>query len=688
MQEQKYIEVEVGNDIYEFPESMSQQEMAYHIKSHLRQRGIEIPSDKSNNQNSQQKLQDLTDATIAGIKEDWSDAAKEKRRNKSRVSASDRLANFSRGAAQGFTFGLADEIMAGTAALPAKMLRPELFEGQSISDIYKDARDIQRQKDKKAMEKTPAAYIAGNVAGGIFSPFNKALGITKIAHAPTKMGKVAQAAKFSGKAGALSGYGHSEADSLTGDAVNTVMGAGAGAVLGGGLQGAGSLARDGVNKSLRGIFGVNKDKVAQFDAAGLRGINIADVSDHRSMKTLQNNIAEAPLIGGGINKAKDQVTNSLREKVTEIAPFKNANMQDAGEAIKKGAKDYVKRFKRASEDLYSRLARHVPLETKVGGQNTSAFKQELENSYASALNADKIVYKKYLKVFNDAAREGELNLGFLKEMRSQVGENLSDTNLIGTSDHNLLKGLYSAISNDIGDAMKQKSHQAFQEWRNADSFYREGAEKIQNKLTSIIKRLDDEKVLQNVLNQSKLGGTKIQKIFKSLKEGDRQVARSAVINQLGKHLPHGEDAFSVAKFVTNFSKISPEAREAIFTSQQNAALKRLVKVAEMVKKSGQEGGNPSGTGKQITALATGAGLATGNIGGILLGLGGGAIGSKLMTSSRFIHWLADASKSKNTAGAFRDRISELRNIAVREPEIREEVEEIMKHYYDAFNGNL
>lgn len=78
-----------------------------------------------------------------------------------------------RGAAQGATFGFADEIQGAVGGAAAKLLRPDLFEGQGIGDVYKQARDIQRGRNQEAKEANPKTFIGAEIGGGIANPLTR-----------------------------------------------------------------------------------------------------------------------------------------------------------------------------------------------------------------------------------------------------------------------------------------------------------------------------------------------------------------------------------------------------------------------------------------------------------------------------------------------------------------------------------
>lgn len=170
----------------------------------------------------------------------------------------DTLSDSGRGAAQGVSLGLADEIGAALLAGPKKLysevaenipgtpeytdaqLREQGFTGdieqQDLLDEYRSLRDAAREADKAAQKSSPIAYGAGQIGGAILPTL--ALGGAGAAGATGQvaskglplLGKIA----LQGAAeGAIAGAGESEADLTQGEVGQFAEDVGTGAALGG-----------------------------------------------------------------------------------------------------------------------------------------------------------------------------------------------------------------------------------------------------------------------------------------------------------------------------------------------------------------------------------------------------------------------------------------------------------------------
>lgn len=135
-----------------------------------------------------------------------------------------------KGALQGSTMGLADEAIGGIGALYARAMAPELFQGDSFSNTYSQARDLDRVENKQLEQNNPWTYGGANLVGSVAMPVGMAGQGLK------------GAVKAGGIAGGLTGYGMSEKTNPYALALDTATGAGLGAGAGAALYGAGKVA--------------------------------------------------------------------------------------------------------------------------------------------------------------------------------------------------------------------------------------------------------------------------------------------------------------------------------------------------------------------------------------------------------------------------------------------------------------
>lgn len=158
-----------------------------------------------------------------------------------------------RGAAQGVTFGLADEGAGVLGAAKDIALGPA--ELKDYLERYKAHRDESRGKYEKAQKDNPKSYIAGDVAGSMGSAFVPGLGFANAAKGASVAARLGRGAL----AGGLAGAGTSKVDLTKGtdltpsDVKQGLVDVGVGAGFGAAGQGVGEVVGKGASKVAKGL---------------------------------------------------------------------------------------------------------------------------------------------------------------------------------------------------------------------------------------------------------------------------------------------------------------------------------------------------------------------------------------------------------------------------------------------------
>lgn len=232
-----------------------------------------------------------------GWKDTIQEAPKGKAKSSWRDSVQDEigvLESTARGAAQGLSFGLADEI---TGALEA-----------ALSDKdYEKARDESRAAYKAAEAANPTAYTLGDVGGSVATAFIPGVGALNAA-------KGARLAEVAGKAavqGGLTGFGKSEAE----DAGGLIKDTAAGAAIGGAL----GTAAHGIGKGIQKVSDT-WDNIGGYD--GLKQAGRAFKEGAKEGKEIagldMGNVPVISQISQGISGGKRAI-----KEIAELASTKN-----------------------------------------------------------------------------------------------------------------------------------------------------------------------------------------------------------------------------------------------------------------------------------------------------------------------------------------------------------------------------
>jgi hypothetical protein len=162
-----------------------------------------------------------------------------------------------RGTIQGVTMGYGDEGMGAIGALFARSMRPDLFKDQSLSDTYKQGRDIARNDEANARVDSPYWYGGGQLAGSVITG-------SKIPMPTSTAGKYLTGSAIGG----VAGYGSSEANSASGQVLDTGLGivAGIGGTYLGDKIGQG-IAAVGNSNLVKGVKQSSNDLLSKFYAS-------------------------------------------------------------------------------------------------------------------------------------------------------------------------------------------------------------------------------------------------------------------------------------------------------------------------------------------------------------------------------------------------------------------------------------
>ncbi len=206
------------------------------------------------------------------------------------------LESGSRGALQGATFSLADEIAGASEAIGTASLGNDKF--ADLLENYRKYRDESRGAFKAAEEANPIAYGTGEIGAGIATGL-----LTGGAGAVANLGRVGvqqgakELAKVGLKQGAASAFGASEADLTKGEvgqlakdtAIGGAVGATAGAVLPSTIKG--------VGKAIGSMGEFAADKAPEFIKKGMSSYGLAkkgiDVVGTQAQETLDTESSKA-----------------------------------------------------------------------------------------------------------------------------------------------------------------------------------------------------------------------------------------------------------------------------------------------------------------------------------------------------------------------------------------------------------
>jgi hypothetical protein len=383
---------------------------------------------------------------------------------------------------------------------------------------------------------------------------------------------------------------------------------------------------------------------------------VGQATGRPSIQGAENLLGQVPG-GGPITRRAESIRRNIQGRLKSMArsTSKQEGLDAAGLALKKGITGqggFVDRFNAKSSDLWGKVDDFVPASSLVSMNNTAKAVDDLiiKGEFGSILNNPKIVQiKKVLDQGESIAFEE------LKALRSFIGRELSGTNLSPDIPRAQLKQIYGALSDDTKAAVETVGPKALKAWTRANNHTRAGHKRLDNYVKRIAGKGDLQKVYEAVIRGTEDVAT-INAFKRSLQPEEWNIVASNALRQMGKATAGQQnaegDVFSVSKFLTDWNRLGPKARKAVFsgTPQLNAYsrdMDKIAKVSEAVKESLKVSANPSGTAQAVANYATASAVTGAAISGKaklvanilgIVGINNGA--ARLMTSPKFVNWLA------------------------------------------------
>jgi len=427
----------------------------------------------------------------------------------------------------------------------------------------------------------------------------------------------------------------------------------------------------GSDKNLPGI----RKTIEDFSSVG-DVPTVAQATGRRSLQSAEN-LASKVIGGGRITNRAEQLTANIQARVKQIADKTSTTIgaEEAGVVIKRGITGkggFVDRFKSKSSDLWNRSDGFVDDATETSITNT---KQALDRLVRGG-DVGKILDNKQLVRVREAL-EGAETVGYrvLRDLRTSIGQKISNNELVSDIPRAELKQLYGAITQDVKAITGLQGKQATTAFNRANKFTSSGHKRLGDFVERISKKVEVDKIFDSITKGGE--GTRLINSFKrSLKQEEWEVVASNVVRRLGRASPGQQnasgDAFSTNKFLTDWNKLG-KAKKALFSGSERlnslkSDLDKIANVAEVSKESARAAANASGSGQSIAnfglAAATTGGAAVASVpllSSIAATVTMNNMGARLMTNKGFVKWLA---KNGETVGkATGSQVAALINIA-------------------------
>ena len=416
--------------------------------------------------------------------------------------------------------------------------------------------------------------------------------------------------------------------------------------------------------------------------------SLGQVTQKRSIQTMELILGNFPGSSGRIAthalKAQDDLgAAALKTAKDFIGKNLPADEVAVGRIINTGIKDgihasngFVGRFQAKAGELFGVVDKYIKPKSQLDLKSTIAALEKMVLPVKGTESTTKVFRSTFLTdilkgLEKDLAKNGgTLPYSAIKSIKGKIGNKISSLGLMDDVAKADLKTVYGAISEDIKFYLKG-SKKGLLALSRANKYYATGLKRIENFLTPISKVKNPDTIASLLINTGREGATRLNAIKKSLTPAQYNVFLSNVVERMGRLQPgqalsgdtiEAAGKFSSETFLTNYNRLSPAAKEALFSGKGwTKGLRKdfddILQITNAIRQSGRTFKNPSGTADRVVGqgiiLGGGASAFTGNpvfLVGVLAAIGGANVTSRLFTNPSFIKWLAEGTKISATKG--------------------------------------
>lgn len=450
-------------------------------------------------------------------------------------------------------------------------------------------------------------------------------------------------------------------------------------------------------EAIGGAKATSRAIMKQFERVGITptiGV-VQKGSGARMEAALSQNIMSSELMQNQVDNVISESHTALNKIVSQYGAPKTT--QGAGGVIVKAAEKATAKYEDKISKLYETAFDLIGADTQVNAKSTASLLKEMTSELSAAPESRSKAYAPAINMLKSIMADAKEGIDFktLRAIRTDIGKDLADPLSSGaTSSQNAaMKRVYAALTDDMTNVAKDAGQDAAKAMSRADNFKRAFEKTSRDTLNKILKYDAEEKAYKFAISASKDGGTSLSKLRKLFTKEEWDDVSATVLSQLGESPANG--GFSIDRFVTNYNKLAPEAKDAVFRGgkykQASQALDEYVDLMEKLKDAKRFSNTSNtagaiqtnmilwqlgsltaaGAGGALTGEQIGVGPVMGGVGAILAP----RIAAKLITNPEFVRWLAEPV----TQGAIDTTtyFTKLIAIGAANPEIKEDIDQLI-----------
>ena len=366
------------------------------------------------------------------------------------------------------------------------------------------------------------------------------------------------------------------------------------------------------------------------------------------------NISSKVFGGGKLAKRGQEINEELGKQVDTVVSrlAAGAEPETAGRGIRLGIQNFVRGFRHRSGQIYDKLDEFIPQDSPVPLSNTQKTLAEMTAPIEGAEEITSILSNpKIVQIAGAVKDKGVVPYTALKQLRSFVGRKLGSTDLVSDIPRAELKRLYGALTQDMQAAAQAAGPRAVQTLERANRYTRAGHQRIDDFLQSIANKTTPEEMYTAAVRGTKEGATRVRTVMRSLNNQQRKTVAATMIKRMGRATPGQQsdigEAFSFNTFLTNWNKLHPGAKRAMFDSIKGLRrdMDAIASTSNTLREAAKVSQNLSGTAGAFTNTMLQVSPVAALFKPFLLPVAAGAVGvnasiAHLMTNPKFVGWLA------------------------------------------------
>lgn len=420
---------------------------------------------------------------------------------------------------------------------------------------------------------------------------------------------------------------------------------------------------DGVKRVVRGGEDGRKameQRVQDLKNAGIDNPTLGLASGNQGIGALENLLQNAPGAVSRMRKNRDAALEGLANKTEQAADLASTNRGSTatGQGIQAGLNQSFKdKVKTKQGELYDTLETKIGSQTPTNVDKTQGtlarlnediqgspslsrfFKnstiQALEKAMSEDVGQSKAYTPSQLRAaletnpqragdLSQALGEGALPFEAVKKTRTLVGNEIADHSLLSNVPKSKWKPLYASLSDDMQAAATKAGPEASGAFNRANDYTRASIGRME-RVAPFADRAAPEQSFTALANTLGENVSTFQAVKKSLPEGVRGQMAGTVLERLGKARNGAQndsgDVWSPETFLTNWNKMSPRARDELFSGfpnsgQVKADVEAVAKATSYMRDNSKMWANPSGTGANLAARGTLGGIGLGTVGAL------------------------------------------------------------------------